>query len=299
MGTDRNILFACALNLAFAVFEFIGGLLVGSTAIVSDAVHDLADAAGIGASYLLEKKSKKCPDAVYTFGYGRYSVLGGMVITLSLLVGSAAVLCNAVAGLFRPIHIDRDGMLLFAVVGICVNSAAVFVTHKDGSVNQKAVNLHMLEDVLGWAVVLVGAVVIRATGFERLDPIMSICLAVFMIVKAGKDLNGMLAVVLEKTPDGVDIHALRQQLLLLGPVVDVYHFHVWSIDGRTNCATMHLIIDGDIADAKKSVREKLKELGLDHVTLETETAGEIHCKKECMLGDTAPHLHHHCHHHHG
>ena len=88
MKTERNILIAFVLNFAFSLFEFVGGILTGSVAILSDAVHDVGDAASIGISYGLEKKSKKQPDEKYTYGYARYSVIGSVITTLILLVGS-------------------------------------------------------------------------------------------------------------------------------------------------------------------------------------------------------------------
>ena len=157
----RNILTAFILNLAFSVFEFIGGIYTGSIAVISDAVHDIGDAASIGISYFLEKKSKRQPDAAFTYGYMRYSVIGSVITTMILLVGSAVVAYNAVGRIITPVAINYNGMILFAVVGVCVNFAAAFFTREGDSLNQKAVNLHMLEDVLGWLVVLVGAVVIR------------------------------------------------------------------------------------------------------------------------------------------
>ena len=100
--SERNILIAFILNLTFSVFEFIGGFFTGSIAIISDSIHDLGDAASIGISYFLEKKSKKQPDATHTYGYARYSVIGSVITTLILLFGSAAVIYNAVLRLFTP-----------------------------------------------------------------------------------------------------------------------------------------------------------------------------------------------------
>ena len=96
MKTEKNILIAFILNLAFSVFEFIGGIFTGSVAIVSDALHDIGDAASIGVSYFLEKKSKKQPDAEYTYGYSRYSVIGSVLTTVILLFGSVVDIVNAV-----------------------------------------------------------------------------------------------------------------------------------------------------------------------------------------------------------
>ena len=150
MKTERNILIAFILNFAFSIFEFIGGAITGSVAIVSDAVHDIGDAMSIGASYFLEKKSKKQPDETYTYGYARYSVMGGVITTFVLIFGSVAVIYNAILRIVNPVEINYDGMIVFAVVGVVVNLAAAYFTREGDSINQKAVNLHMLEDVLGW-----------------------------------------------------------------------------------------------------------------------------------------------------
>ena len=115
MKTERNILAAFILNLLFSVFELVGGMMTGSVAIMSDAVHDAGDAASIGLSYFLERKSRRQPDETYTYGYARYSVLGGVITTLILLVGSAAVIINAVARIITPVAIDYRGMIVFAV----------------------------------------------------------------------------------------------------------------------------------------------------------------------------------------
>ena len=184
MKSDKKILVAFLLNLFFSVFEFIGGIFTGSVAIASDALHDLGDAVGIGFSWFLERKSKQKPNSRYTYGYGRFSVMGGLLTTAILLMGSVAVIIGAVERLVRPAPIHSDGMIVFAVIGAAVNIAAAWFTREGDSLNQKAVNLHMLEDVLGWLVVLVGAVVIRFTGFTMIDPILSIAVAAFILFNA-------------------------------------------------------------------------------------------------------------------
>ena len=198
MKTTRNILIAFILNFAFSVFEFVGGLFTGSVAIVSDAVHDIGDAASIGISYFLERKSKKQPDETYTYGYARFSVIGSVITTLILLFGSCVVIYNAIQRILTPTPIHYNGMIVFAIVGVVVNLAAALFTREGHSLNQKAVNLHMLEDVLGWIVVLVGAIVMRFTDFALIDPLMSIGVAVFILINAVGNLKEVLDLFLEK-----------------------------------------------------------------------------------------------------
>lgn len=296
MKTERNILIAFILNLGFSVFEFIGGLLTGSVAILSDAVHDVGDAASIGTSYFLERKSKKSPDGIYTYGYARYSVVGSVITTLILLFGSAFVIYSAVARIISPVEINYNGMILFAVVGVIVNFLAAFFTHGGESLNEKAVNLHMLEDVLGWLVVLVGAVVMRFTDIKIIDPIMSVAVALFILINALRGLKCALDIFLEKAPHGIDIAEIREHISEIDGVCDVHHVHLWSLDEGKNYATMHVVAEGNISKIKTKVKAELREHGIEHSTLEFESKGENCDERDCRPSTNSSHSH--CHHHH-
>ena len=297
MKTEKNILIAFVLNLAFAVFECFGGIFTGSVAIISDAVHDLGDAAGIGIAWFLEKKSKEQPDETYTYGYARYSVIGSVITTLILLFGSAAVVYNAIARILDPKEIHYNGMIVFAIIGVCVNFCAAVFTREGGSLNQKAVNLHMMEDVLGWAVVLAGAVLMRFTGFVRIDPLMSVGVAVFIFINAVRNLKEALGVLLEKNPHGMDVEEIRRHVMEIEAVLDVHHIHIWSMDGSSHYATMHIVTDAVPHEIKDRIRRELAEHGVGHVTLELETAGECCREKQCRVEVRPPAEHHHHHHH--
>lgn len=297
MKTQRNILIAFLLNFAFSIFEFIGGIFTGSVAIISDAVHDIGDAASIGFSYFLERKSRKQPDNSYTYGYLRFSVLGGFITTFILLFGSIAVTYNAILRIINPTEINYNGMIIFAVIGALVNLGAAYFTREGDSINQKAVNLHMLEDMLGWIVVLIGAVVMKFTDFKIIDPLMSIAVAVFIFINAIQNLKEMLDLFLEKLPKGIDIDEIKEHILKIEGVLDVHHIHIRSIDGNSIYATMHVVADGESHKIKHLVREELEEHGIAHATLELETKDEeCHCK-ECHIEKEHSHSHHHHHHH--
>ncbi len=299
MKTEKNILIAFLLNLGFSIFEAIGGMVTGSIAIVSDAVHDMGDAASIGVSYLLEKKSKKEPDNTYTYGYGRYSVIGGMITTLILLFGSVMVVYNAICRLIHPVEIHYGGMMVFAIVGVLVNFFAAYVTREGDSLNQKAVNLHMLEDVLGWAVVLVGAVVMWFTDLLWIDSIMSIGVAAYILIHAVQNFKEGMELLLEKTPQGINLSELKEHLTRMEGILDVHHIHLWSMDGQNNVATMHVVAEGDASEIKEKVREELKEHGIGHATIELEAKGETCHTEHChMETDTSCGQHHHHGHHH-
>lgn len=297
MKTEKNILIAFILNLGFSIFEFIGGAITNSVAIVSDSIHDMGDAMSIGVSYFLEKKSKKKPDEKYTYGYVRYSVIGSTITTIILIIGSILVMYNAIKRILNPVDINYNGMIIFAVVGVVVNFLAAYFTKDGDSLNQKSVNLHMLEDVLGWAVVLIGAIIMRFTDIRIIDPILSILVALFIFKNAVSNFKSILDLFLEKTPNGISISELKEHLIEIEGIKNVHHVHIWSIDGYNNYATMHIVVDGDSKKVKKLVKEELKEHGISHTTIEIEDIDEVCEDETCKIDTEHQHTHHHHHHH--
>ena len=294
MKSERNILIAFLLNFAFSLFELIGSFFTNSVAIMSDALHDIGDAASIGISYFLEKKSKRQPDDIYTYGYRRYSVIGSVITVLILLTGSVLVIINAISRILDPQEIHYTGMIVFAIVGVLVNFLAAFFTRDSDSLNQKAVNLHMLEDVLGWVVILIGAIVMRFTDFSLIDSLLSIGVAVYIFIHAFSHLKEAMELFLEKIPDGVEIAGIKPHLLDIDGVLDVHHIHIWSLDGTQNYATMHIVTNGDPLAVKTAVKDELQQHGIAHATLELETADEVCFDQHCCV--KMEHSHHHHHH---
>ena len=298
MKTERNIFIAFILNLIFSILELIGGLITGSVAIVSDAIHDAGDAASIGISFFLEKKSKQKPDKTHTFGYARYSVVGSLIKTLILIFGSVMMIYTACSRMILPTEINYDGMIGFSILGISINLCATFFTRGKGSLNQKAVNLHMLEDCLGWFAVLIGAITMKFTGFSRLDPMISIGLSILILINALANLKQTMDLFLEKTPQDIDLEEIVAHISMLDGVMDVHHIHIWSLDGRKNCATMHVVTKEASEKIKQDIRAELQEHGIGHVTLELEFESESCSEKQCGIASTAHTEYRCCHHSH-
>jgi len=293
MKTEKNILIAFLLNITFSIFELFGGIFTNSVAILSDSVHDLGDAISIGISYFLERKSKRGANNKYTYGYVRYSVLGGVITTTILLVGSILVIVGAINRIINPVEVNYSGMIIFAIFGVVLNFIAAYVTREGDSINQRSVNLHMLEDVLGWIVVLIGAIIMNFTDIKIIDPIMSICVSLYILYHSLANFKRILDIFLEKTPKEVDIDELKKHLLKIKDVEDIHHIHVWSMDGYNNYATMHIVSkSNNIKEVKKEIREELEEHNICHAILETEE--EICDDKECHVEfKEVSHHHHH------
>ena len=283
MKTDKNILIAFLLNLSFSIFEFIGGIFTGSVAILSDSFHDICDALSIGISYFLEKKSKKEANYKYTYGYIRYSILGGIITTIILITGSIFVIVASVKRLFNPVNINYDGMIIFAIIGVTVNMLASYSTKDGHSLNQKSVNLHMIEDVLGWIVVLIGSILMKFTDITYIDSILSILVALFILFNALKNIKKIIDIFLEKTPKNIDIEELKKHILKIDGVYDIHHIHIRSIDGFNNFLTMHAVVDKYNHEIKGRIKEELKKHNISHSTIELELKDEICNDIKCEI----------------
>ncbi len=297
MKSDLKILVAFLMNFLFSIAEFIGGFFTHSVAISSDALHDLGDSLSIGISYILEKISKRPANNKYTYGFIRFSVLGSLVQTAVLFSGSVIVIYSSILRIINPVKIDYTGMIVMAVFGVVINFAAMLFTHGGKSLNQKAVSLHMLEDVLGWIVVLIGAIVMKFTDISYIDPILSIGVALFSLSHAIHIFIDAMNILLMKAPDDINSDEVIEHLKEIDGVEDVHHLHIWTFDGFAHNVTVHIVTDGDLAAIKHAVRQELAEHGITHSTIEIERSDE-HCDSHDCHPDTPHHDAHHHHHHH-
>lgn len=295
-NSTKNIFIAFILNITFSLIELIGGIFTNSISIMADSIHDLGDAISILISLVLEKISKKKPNQDYTFGYLRFSVLGALITSSILFIGSFLVIANAITRLINPIEVNYDGMLVLALIGIIVNLTATYVTSRSNSLNERAVSLHMLEDVLGWFSVFIGSIVIRFTNLYIIDPILSILVSLFILVNVLKKYKNIFEILLQKKPEQIDELNIKNKILEIDEIKDIHHIHIWTIDGINNYITLHVLISDNILvnkleEIKKKINVILKENNINHSTIEFETK---ECKKNyCDIKSDEISNHHH------
>lgn len=287
-GISEKVFVGLIVNFFFSIFEFLGGILSGSVAIMSDAIHDLGDAVSLGFSIYFERKAKRGPDKTYTYGYSRFSVLGVFVTTVILVVGASFMIYISILRLINPTELRLDLMMILSIIGLSLNTIATFRT-KNGrfnvlkSITTGSVNGIILEDVIGWLIVLCGTIVMMTTKWAWLDPVMSICISIYLIGTSFNTFKKVLELFLEKVPDGSSVDIVKYQVLAIPHVVDVKDIHLWSMDGEKLCATMVVKVDGKVVDGvliegsvdnpvsiKKEIRKQLRATGISQVTIEIE-----------------------------
>ncbi|WP_238942735.1 cation diffusion facilitator family transporter [Planococcus beigongshangi] len=272
--STKNIKLAFVINLLFSIGELIGGFLINSVAIMSDAIHDLGDAIALGISWFLQKFSNKEGDEKFSFGYKRFSLLGALINAAVLIAGSIYIFTQAIPLLFNPEHSNAQGMIWFAIVGVLLNGYAAFKLHKGKSVNEGVLSWHMLEDVLGWVAVLIVGIVLLFKDIHILDPILSLAIALFILVNVVRNLTKTMKILLEGVPEGIDINEIQTKIEKIPGVLSVGDLNIWSIDGEENALNLHLSVEGDsLADSnviKEKVRKVTSDLKIAHSAIELE-----------------------------
>src|SRR5690554_456348 len=282
----KNIKTAFFLNLSFTIIEIIGGIVTNSVAILSDAVHDLGDSFTLGLSWYFQKLSKKPRSNVFTYGYKRFSLLGAIINSLILLVGSVVILLHAIPRLLQPQQPDVKGMILLAIIGVIINGLAVLRLRKGSSINERVVSLHLMEDVLGWIAVLVGAVIMYFINAPIIDPILSIGITLYIFFNVFRNIRESLRIILQGSPVKINIDEVKKILLSLTYVDSIHDLHVWSVDGEFNILTIHIVLNKDftifyLQELKKDIRRSMLNLGVQHCTIEFELINE-----ECGMDDS-------------
>ncbi|TDQ16998.1 cobalt-zinc-cadmium efflux system protein [Algoriphagus boseongensis] len=279
----KNLRLAFFLNLGFTLLELVGGWYVNSVAIVSDAIHDLGDSISLGTSWYLEIKAKKKPSSNYSFGYKRFSLLGALINSIVLILGSGVIIHEAIQRLLEPEFSDAKGMILLSFIGISVNGYAAWKVHKGKTMNEKVISWHLLEDVLGWVAILLGSIILYFYPTPYLDPVLSLGITLYILWNVIQRFKETIGLFLQKSPSDINPKEIEEEIKKLQHVQSIHHTHIWSLDGAHHVFTTHVKLVGissleQIIEVKDGIRNLMKKYPFDHYTIETELDEE-----NCLL----------------
>lgn len=289
--TSKGLTLAFWLNLLFSIVEVIGGIVTNSTAIIADAFHDFMDAVAIGAAVLLEKVSGRKRTLKFSYGYKRFSLLSAIGMSVFLLAGAVLMVIAAVKSFINPEPVNSAGMWWLAILGVAINGFAFLRIKKsngtdqhahhhgysqaNGNHNSKAIMLHLLEDVLGWIAVLIGASVIYFTDWHWIDGVLALGIAIFISYNAIRNLIATAKVLLQAVPGNVDLTQLTAELNTIEGVENIHDLHVWSLDGNYHVGSLHVVMSQQTLQPEKNIYAAVIELmdkyQIQHPTIQIET----------------------------
>lgn len=279
-GVVERMSVAFFLNLIFACIELVGGWMTNSLAVMSDAIHDFGDALAIGVAWYLEKKSHQQSNEKFSYGYRRLSVVAALITGVVLFSGSILVVVRAVPRLLAPEQPHVEGMFALALLGLAVNGFAAWRMSRGQSLSERMILVHLLEDVMGWAMILVGSIVMWFHPIPILDPIMALAVAVWVMWNAFRNLKETLQVILQAIPQHLQADVIEKALMRSSLVQSTHHTHVWSLDGQDHILTTHVIVHAGVSleqshQLKSELKAQLRsDFGIKEATIEIEWVGQ-------------------------
>ncbi len=276
-ATDKKrVLIAACLTGGFMVAEAIGGVLTGSLALLADAGHMLADSVALGLAWYAFHLAGRPATTRLTYGFGRVKTLVAYTNGLAIFAIALWIVYEAWLRFLDPPPVLGGPMLVIAIMGLLVNVAGFLVLRggDHGSLNMRGAILHVLGDLLGSVAAIAAALVILATGWTPIDPILSVLVALLILSTAWTLMREAAHVLLEGVPQNLDRDGIARDIVgHVAGVREVHHMHVWSIDGSNNMATLHACL-ADGTDARIAVRaikiRLARRHGIDHATVEPE-----------------------------
>ena len=264
-------------TIAFVLVELIAGIKAHSLALVSDAGHNFTDALALGLAWAGFYLQSKPPDEVKTYGYHRAGVLSAFVNALTLVALSVWILYESVARLRAPEPVNETIMMVVAGLGLALNGSimlALRVASRD-DINVRGAFVHMLGDALGSIAIVLGAAAIRYTGWVRVDPILSILIALLIVWTAWDIIRESLNILLEGLPRGIYLADVTEAMGTVEGVLGVHHLHIWSLGSNTHALSCHVLIEDVPPSASETILRSLNALldrrfGIAHTTVQFE-----------------------------
>ena len=274
--SERRVFWAMVLTGGFMGIEVVGGLVSGSLALLADAGHMLTDFAALGLAWFAFRVARRPPDRRRSYGYHRIQVLAAFVNGMVLVAVVGWILVEAVRRLFAPVEVLGGVMLAVAVGGLLVNVVAFALLHGGDrdNINLRAAAIHVLGDLLGSAAAILAAGVILGTGWMPIDPLLSALVGLLILRSSWLIIRKSAHILLEGTPDWLDVERLRSDLVAAVPgVEDVHHVHVWSLTTEHPLITLHAVLGpgGDPEASLAAIKAHIKDkVGIDHATVQIE-----------------------------
>jgi cobalt-zinc-cadmium efflux system protein len=278
-SNEARLLWALLLIGGFMLVEVVGGILSGSLALLADAGHMFTDAASLALAWGASHVGKRPADALRTYGYQRLQILAALINGLAFIALVVWIVIEAIQRLNQPQEVMGGMMLVVATLGMAVNIIVFFILHRghDHDLNVRGALIHVLGDLLGSVAAIVAALVILWSGWMPIDPLLSIMVALLILRSAWYVVKQSAHILLEGTPEDVDVALLRRTITeSIDEVVDVHHVHVWSLTPGHPLLSMHVsVVSGQCAsDVLVEVKKVLVErFGIEHSTVQIESEG--------------------------
>lgn len=274
----RNLLISIVLNIVITIAQVIGGVISGSLALLSDALHNFSDVISLIVSYVADRYSKKAASVDKTFGYKRAEIIAAFVNASSLLIVAAYLIYEAIHRLITPREIESNLVIWLALLGIILNGLSVILLRKDAkeNMNMRSAYLHLFSDMSASVAVLIGGLIMKLYGWFWIDSALTVLIAIYLLFMGYDLLKNSFKVLMLFTPDDLNLEKINRVILRQSAIKNVHHMHVWQLNESETHLEAHLEFFEDISLSQfdvvlENVEEMLfNEFGINHVNLQPE-----------------------------
>lgn len=274
--SGKKIFWVTLLNAAITITEIVGGLLSGSLALLTDAVHNLSDTIAIALSYFAYKIAQKPKDAKRTYGHKRAEILSAFINSTVLLAISIVLIFEAFKRLAAPESINGTLMITVAIFGLAANFISVYLLEKDShdNLNIRASYLHLLSDTFSSVGVLIGGIAIKLWDAVWIDPLITVLISLYILRETWRVIKITVDILMQSSA-AIDYDAIKKEIEGIDKVKNIHHVHSWMTDEKTIYFEAHIDLeDMHLSEAEKvydAIEHFLKEHhGISHVTLQAE-----------------------------
>ena len=285
-GMGKALIASLVLTLTFVVFEAIAGFRASSLALLSDAGHNFADAFALLLALFGFYLQARPADAKKTFGYQRAGVLAAFVNAVSLVVLALLLFYESYQRLRNPQPVVESTMIAVATLGLALN---LFIVLKLGGhghdMNIRAAWIHMLGDALSCVAIIIGAIAIHYTGWQVIDPVLSILIGVMIIWSGWGIIQESINILLEGLPKGIDLEDVSGGMRGVDGVIDVHDLHIWSLGSQAHALSCHVLIDDVPPSTSEAILRSIKGVlcdrySINHSTIQFE---HVKCEDPCVM----------------
>jgi cobalt-zinc-cadmium efflux system protein len=276
--TSRNLAATVILNGIITFAQFIGGIISGSLALISDALHNLSDVISVILAYLAYRIGLKPKNIQSTFGYKRAEILAAFINAITLIVISVYLMIEAGKRFMNPKEVDYQWMLWLGVLGVLANGLSVFLLHenKEENLNIRAAYLHLIGDAMTSLAVILGAVFIWLFDIYWIDPLVTVLISLYIFIHTYKILKESTGILMQFAPAAIDQNEVIQVLQQIDQVSSVHHIHLWQLSDHNIYFEAHLVLKNnypvsDTQSVTESAQQLLKShFGITHTTFQYE-----------------------------
>lgn len=275
--SGKNIGITIVLNIGITIAQMIGGVISGSVALLTDALHNFSDVISLLLSYFTNRLAKRKSTVKQTFGYKRAEILSAFINSATLIIIAVYLIIEAVDRFYNPQPVLSDLVIWFAAGSVLVNFISVLLLSKDAkeNMNMKSAYLHLLTDVMTSVAVMIGGILMKFYEVYAIDSLLSILIAIYLIYSSYKILWASIKILMQFTPDDVDVERISEEIKNIESIKNVHHVHFWQLNDKQLFFEAHVDLESDIHITEfqillNQIEEVLKQHQITHFNIQPE-----------------------------